>query len=128
MDGTNFEQMLGLNFVGMKHGKGKYVSEADVSISKLKNGINITFRNECWKNLGDRLVIAIKDNCVYFKQDNTGWVLTTCKTTRTDGPHYMRIAGSSVPKDLYNFIGDYKLKVMDPLGLHYIQKTKKGEN
>lgn len=125
MDGTNFEQMLGLNFVGMKHSSGRNFSEADVSISKLKNGINITFRNECWKNLGDRLVIAIKDNCVYFKQDTNGWGLSTCKTTKEDGPRYMRIAGSAVPKDLYNFIGDYELKVMNPIMLHYIQKHDK---
>lgn len=117
---TNYDlnKFLDLDFYGCNtHRRG---SKNDVSVSKNKHGWSFSFRNGVAKKIGDRIMFAIKGDYMFFKTDKAGWALTQNKATTAE-TSYMKVKDSCVP-NLDDFIGDYDLKYMEPIGMYYIQK------
>lgn len=110
-----------IEFFGKATSGGKGC-EADVTVSKNKNGMAFTFRNDIWEVIGERLRIGIKDNYLFFKPDEKyGWAVSA-RGQKNPNARYMKIAGANVPKGLETFVGDYDVQYMEPLGMYYIKK------
>lgn len=122
----NIDSFFNLDFKGK--GKSSWKSKGgvyDVSISKIKQGFSLTFRNNCGDKLLPGVMLAVQNNRVFFKSDKAGWALSigsrkesqpAAKTTR-----YVKIK-ADVFQGFEAFIGDYDLKYFEPLNLYYIEK------
>ena len=122
----NIDNFFNLDFKGKGHNSWKSNGAVyDVSISKIKQGFSLTFRNKCWEKLLPGVMIAVQNNRVFFKSDKSGWALSigshkdsqpAAKTTR-----YVKI-NNDVFDNFNEFIRDYDLKYFEPLNLYYIEK------
>lgn len=118
----DFNKFFNLNFVGKAHGMANCLK--DITIAKTKDGASIAFRNGVHKKIGQCAVVAVKGDYVFFKEDlRNGWMLSPCGDKSKSDNRYMRVKQKFV--DLSEFIGDYDLLYMEPIGLYYIKKEDK---
>ena len=114
-------------WIGQKRGARTRVS-SDITVniidSASKKGlgaVSITFRNDCWEELGENVEIAIFKNRVLFRQGECGFGWKNKGNVKTKN-HYMRITLTEETKALKNFVGDYELKYDSFYELYYIEK------
>ena len=113
------------------HGKtaGLSRSGADVTIAKIKQGYSVTLRNGYSTKIGKHLMLAITDDCVFFKADTRGYAVCFTKKESTSDSEkrngYLKITNPDI--DLSEFVGDYPMQYFEPLGLYYISKEIKYE-
>ncbi len=93
---------------------------ADITINRIAKGYSITIRRS---NFPKRVVIAVKDNVVFFKKDDNGWTVS-CHTEARKGKNgYIQIAKKTMP-ELENFVGNYNLHYFQPLDTWYMEKKE----
>lgn len=118
--GTYFSDFLDLDFVGKSKSTTRS-SDSDVIITKVKSGYSITFRNKVWEKIGERIMIAVKGNYMFFKGDDEGWKISIKKDAN---PGNISVVHSNAPAGIENLVGEYKLKFMEPINMYYIHKEE----
>lgn len=110
---------------------GKWINgsdkKSDVSITKIKCGYHIIFRNNKENNFKiNKLKIAVwKDKRVYFQESKDGLTLCHASKVKANKPTtcYIGVNGTiEEAKKLLAFVGDYKLKFDDDNELYYIER------
>ena len=108
------------NFEWIGRDGGRKV-DADISISEVKQGVHIIFRNETREIIGERVQFAIMKNRLYLKSDEHGLKLYDAKKTKRDNG-YIKISSPKHVPQFRAFIGDYQLRHDDFYDLYYIER------
>lgn len=137
MDKT-VKQMQDEKFVWLGNNTlSKNFSQKDISINLIKTGslksgkqtygFSIIFRNEVWKNFGNRIEFAVyKSRIMIRSADNERGILLTKKSDNATQNHYAKLSNldKETMETFKQFIGDYELKYDSFYELYYIESDK----
>ena len=102
-------------------GKGTRRSSADVSITEVKGGTQIIFRNGTRDHFGQRVQLAVMKNRIYFRGNEDGFKLFNLNQKKPNG--YLKLfEKTDICKKVSEFLGDYALRFDEFYELYYIEK------
>jgi|GEM_PF-1248196 len=102
-------------------GRGTQKSTADISITEVKGGTQIIFRNGTREYFKERAQLAVMKNRIYFRGNDDGYKLYCVGQKKPNG--YLKLSEpTDICKKVTEFLGDYALKYDEFYNLYYIEK------